>query len=247
VTDSEQSLAKRRDHYLHTLGIVQYVPKGLDQDSEIDSFIEASPQNVDQPEEIKLSQQSSVDAVLQTDIEKSSIKKSDDQVKPQVKKDPPADELTLQLVFWQPTDELLIATIADKQLPDSQQVQLLGKIIATIDNQVSGLPQYDVIKWPPHSSMQGGEQEAREFLSTLINSRLAAKPTKLLLVLGESAQDWLLSMEQKKSVKDGMLAIAPSVTALIAPALDEMLNQPQSKRLTWQIICRYFNHATAPI
>jgi DNA polymerase III psi subunit len=92
--------------------------------------------------------------------------------------------------------------------------------------------------------MQGGEQEAREFLSTLINSKLAAKPTKLLLLLGESAQDWLLSAEQKNSVKDGLAPMNADVTALIAPALNQMLSQPQAKRLTWQAICQHFKHTS---
>ena len=144
-------------------------------------------------------------------------------------------------MFWQPIDELLIATAVDHELPDSQQLKLLSNIVAAIDNQVSGLPQYDSVNWPPHSSMQGGEQEARDFLSTLINSRLAAKPTKLLLLLGESARDWLLSAEQKNSVKDGLAPINADVTAFMAPSLSQMLNQPQSKRLTWQAICQYFD------
>lgn len=246
MADSEQSSAKRRDHYLQTLGIVQYVPKDLAQETVANSLVEDSTETekpaINSEQKAKLSQSSTIEALLQNNAEKSPHKQSEDHVKPQVKSDSPSEKLALQLVFWQPTDEILIATNADKQLPDNQQVQLLGKIIAAIDNKVTGIPQYDVVNWPPHSSMQGGELEAREFLSTLINSKLAAKPTKLLLILGESAQDWLLSMTQKKSVNDGMVLITPDVTALITPALDEMLEQSQSKRITWQIICQYLNH-----
>ena len=247
MADSEQSSAKHRDHYLQTLGIVQYVPKELAQETVANSLVEdrtdtKKPAIKTLEQKAKLSHQSTIEALLQTDAEKSPHKQSEDHVKSQVKNDSPSEKLALQLVFWQATDAILIATSVDRQLPDSQQVQLLSNIIATIDNQVSGLPQYDVVNWPPHSSMQGGELEAREFLSTLINSKLAAKPTKLLLILGESAQDWLLSMAQKKSVNAGMVLITPDVTALITPALDEMLEQPQSKRITWQIICQYLNN-----
>ena len=89
--------------------------------------------------------------------------------------------------------------------------------------------------------MQGGEQEAREFMSTLINSRLAVKSTKLLLILGESAENWLLSSSQKTMVQNGLLSMSPEIKAIIAPSLPEMLNKPQSKRLTWQMICQYFD------
>ena len=149
--------------------------------------------------------------------------------------------LALKFVFWQPTDQLLIATTTDEQLPDGQQVNLLAKIVAAIDNQLSGLPQFDVITWPPHPSMQGGEQEVREFIATLIKSRLAAKSTKLLLVLGQSAENWLFSKQQRSACDQGLLPIDSEVTAIIAPSLEQMLKKPQLKRDTWQIICRYLN------
>ena len=248
MADSQESSTKLRDHYLQTLGIVQYVPRDLIQEAVVDSSVGESPvvENtaITQPlesAETTSSQQSTIEALLHNDadnkdtiVEKSAkVAKSSDKIQQQT------DKLTLQFVFWQPTDELLIATAVDHELPDSQQLKLLSNIVAAIDNQVSGLPQYDSVNWPPHASMQGGEQEAREFLSTLINSKLAAKPTKLLLLLGESAQDWLLSAEQKNSVSDGLAPMNSGVTALMAPSLGQMLGQPQSKRLVWQAICQY--------
>lgn len=253
MADSQESSTKLRDHYLQTLGIVQYVPRDLVQEAVVGSSVGESPvvENtaIRQPlesAETTSSQQSTIEALLHNDtdnkdtvVEKSAkVTKSSDKIQQQT------DKLTLQFLFWQPTDELLIATAVDHELPDTQQLKLLAKIVTAIDNQVSGLPQYDSVNWPPHSSMQGGEQEARDFLSTLINSRLAAKPTKLLLLLGESARDWLLSAEQKNSVKDGLAPMNADVTALIAPTLNQMLSQPQAKRQTWQAICQYFKHTS---
>jgi DNA polymerase III psi subunit len=253
VADSQESSTKLRDHYLQTLGIVQYVPRDLVQEAVVDSSVGESPvvENaaISQPlesAETTSSQQSTIEALLHSDADDkdANLKKPVKAIERSDKIQQQTDKLTLQFVFWQPTDELLIATAVDHELPDSQQLKLLAKIVTAIDNQVSGLPQYDSVNWPPHSSMQGGEQEAREFLSTLINSKLAAKPTKLLLLLGESAQDWLLSAEQKNSVKDGLAPMNADVTALIAPALNQMLSQPQAKRLTWQAICQHFKHTS---
>ena len=190
--------------------------------------------------ESESSQQSTIEALLNDDNQNAAvIKKSATAIKSPEKHQQQTDKLILQFVLWQPTDELLIVTAVDHELPDSQQLELLNKIVIAIDNQVSGLPQFDSVNWPPHASMQGGEQEAREFLSTLISTRLAAKPTKLLMLLGESAQHWLLSSEQKNSIEDDLVQINSDVTALIAPTLNDMLSQPQSKRLTWQAICQY--------
>lgn len=254
MADSQESSTKLRDHYLQTLGIVQYVPRDLVQEAVVDSSVGESPvvENtaITQPlesAETTSSQQSTIEALLHSDADDkdANLKKPVKAIERSDKIQQQTDKLlTLQFVFWQPTDELLIATAVDHELPDTQQLKLLAKIVTAIDNQVSGLPQYDSVNWPPHSSMQGGEQEARDFLSTLINSRLAAKPTNLLLLLGESARDWLLSAEQKNSVKDGLAPMNADVTALIAPTLNQMLSQPQAKRQTWQAICQYFKHTS---
>lgn len=238
MAENQGLSAKLRDHYLQTMGIVQYVPKDLAQNKEAESLVEQTPvaESLPQVTESKVSQQSAIESLLQAEPEVTPNKKS-------VKVAVPSDEtstLALQFAFWQPTDELLIATAVDGELPCSQQANLLARVVTAIDNQSSGLPQFDLINWPPHKSMQGGEQEAREFLSTLISARLAANSTKLFLMLGESAENWLLTPEQKNIVKDGLLQMTSGVTALTAPSLTQMLNQPQSKRLTWKMICQYF-------
>ena len=244
MAENQGLSAKLRDHYLQIMGIVQYVPKDFAQQKEVESLVEQTPvaESLPQVTESKVSQQSAIESLLQAEPEVAPNKKP---VKVAVPSDETREEtstLALQFAFWQPTDELLIATAVDGELPSSQQLNLLARVVAAIDNQSSGLPQFDLINWPPHKSMQGGEQEAREFLSTLISARLAANSTKLFLILGESAENWLLTPEQKNIVKDGLLQMTSGVTALTAPSLTQMLNQPQSKRLTWKMICQYFEH-----
>lgn len=226
MTQKQELPTQLREHYLQTLGIVQYIPKDLADEVMVDNYVAPEADNA----EIK--------EIPQNNNEKTPIDKSAVQAE---RTDDAEVPLALKFVFWQPTDQLLIATTTDEQLPDGQQVNLLAKIVAAIDNQSSGLPQFDVITWPPHPSMQGGEQEAREFIATLIKSRLAAKSTKLLLVLGQSAENWLFSKQQRSACDQGLLPIDSEVTAIIAPSLEQMLKKPQLKRDTWQIICRYLN------
>lgn len=226
MTQKQELPTQLREHYLQTLGIVQYIPKDLADEVMVDNSVAPEADNA----EIK--------EIPQKNNEKTTIDKSAVQA---VRTDDAEVPLALKFVFWQPTDQLLIATTTEEQLPDGQQVNLLAKIVAAIDNQSSGLPQFDVITWPPHPSMQGGEQEVREFIATLIKSRLAAKSTKLLLVLGQSAENWLFSKQQRSACDQGLLPIDSEVTAIIAPSLEQMLKKPQLKRDTWQIICRYLN------
>lgn len=251
MADNQASQRQLRDHYLQTLGIVQYVPKEFADEVVVDNPedpVAESPKietTNHKPSVSGVTQQSAIESILQEQTEEKSNKSATKEAKASAELPQNTTPLALRFVFWQPTDELLIATTAEDQLPDSTQVKLLAKIVAAIDSQASVLSQFDVVSWPPHASMQGGEKEAKEFLSTLVSSKLAAKSTKLLLILGDSAKNWLFSASQKGSIKDGLLSISPEVTAIIAPTLEEILNQPQSKRHTWQIICRYFDQKKA--
>ena len=124
------------------------------------------------------------------------------------------------------------------------QISLLKNILRAIDLGIASLPQFDVVNWPPHPSMSGDESDAREFLSTLINSKLASKPTKTVLFLGDSAQDWFLSDQQKDKVVDGCVELSESVTALNIPTLETLLNKPETKRKAWHTISGYLSSQT---
>jgi DNA polymerase III psi subunit len=251
VAENQASEKQLRDHYLQTLGIVQYVSKEHADEVVVDNPddpVAESPKienTNEKPSVSGVTQQSAIESILQVKTEEKSNKSATKEAKPSAELPQNTTPLALRFVFWQPTDELLIATAAEDQLPDHQHIKLLTKIVAAIDSQVSKLPQFDVVNWPPHASMQGGEKEAKEFLSTLVSSKLAAKSTKLLLILGDSAENWLFAANQKKAVKDGLLSISPEVTALIVPTLEEIHSQSQSKRDTWQTICRYFDQKKA--
>lgn len=222
-----------RQQYLQRLGIVHYVPK----QSAIASIDEVS-------QEASLASKSPVEESARSEA-LNSIDTSD------VKKQPTDQEaiveqpsITLTFALWQATDELLICTAVDDQLPDQQQVTLLSNIVAAIENQVCKLPQCEIINWPPHANMQGDKEEIREYLSTLINARVDALSTKALLVLGKGAQQWLLNTEQRAESDEGIVALTDSLTALMVPSLPEMLNDPDCKRATWGVICGHFKRSS---
>ena len=98
MADSQESSTKLRDHYLQTLGIVQYVPRDLVQEAVVDSSVGESPvvENtaITQPlesAETTSSQQSTIEALLHNDtdnkdtvIEKSAkVTKSSDKIQQQ--------------------------------------------------------------------------------------------------------------------------------------------------------------------
>jgi hypothetical protein len=233
---SEGHNIELRNQYLKTLGIVQYQPKDIIAD-EVTEIIQATPQVIDEPSVAEIADIASViEAVTEKPIKSTTVKASSISAEKEVKQD-----LALKFVFWQPCDQLLVVSAVDDQLPDQSQISLLKNILRAIDQNLVSLPQFDIVNWPPHPSMSSDEVDAREFLSTLINSRLASKPTKTALFLGELPQNWLLSEQQKGQINNGSVSLSQSVTALLIPSLETMLGQPQTKREAWNVISGYLS------
>jgi len=235
-----------RNQYLKTLGIVQYRPKDITAEYAVEA-IQAQPQttvdtgaNVSEPSAAQAAEIASViEAVTEEPIKPVVAKAKSINVEAEV-----AHDLALKFVLWQPSDQLLVVSAVVDQLPDPSQISLLKNILRAIDRDIASLPQFDVVNWPPHPSLSGDESDAREFLSTLIKSKLASKPTKTVLFLGVSAQDWFLSDEQKDKVVDGCVELSESVTALSIPTLETLLNKPETKRQAWHTICGYLSSQT---
>lgn len=232
---AENSTIQVRNQYLKTLGIVQYRSKDIPADQPAETI-----QAVSQTSKPEKSQSADISSVIAA-LSDQPVKSTNIEAKSTIAERNITQDLSLKFVFWQPSDQLLVATAVNDQLPDKLQISLLKNILLTMDKDLVSLPQFDIVNWPPHPSMSGDEADARGFLSTLINSKLASKPTKTALFLGDLTQDWLLSEEQKDNIIDGAAELSKSVTALLIPSLQNMLNQPETKRKAWNIIRKYLS------
>lgn len=237
---------KLRAQYLQMLGVVQYVPRDL-QDLQQHADIQ-DPVKIKHSGDKELITPSSQAAEItdkmsatQTGIATESSAAAE-QVSPQTL----SDNVELSFALWQPADDLLICTAVDGDLPDQQQVSLLANIVKAMGQKIATLPQFELISWPPHRNMQGGEPEAREYLSTLIKARVDSKSTKTLLLLGETAGEWLLFPEQIAKVEAGQLPVTEKLTALRVPSLQDMLTDQAFKREAWEIISSYLTAQTKP-
>jgi hypothetical protein len=235
-----------RNQYLKTLGIVQYRPKDITAEDAAEA-IQAQPQTtvdtgatVSEPSAAQVAEIASVIEAVTEEPIKPVVAKA----KSIIEEAEVAHDLALKFVLWQPSDQLLVVSAVDDQLPDQSHISLLKNILRAIDQGIVSLPQFDVVNWPPHPSMSGDESDAKEFLSTLISSKLASKPTQTLLFLGDSAQNWILSDEQKDKVVDGCVELSESVMALNIPTLETMLDKPETKRQAWNTISGYLSSQT---
>ena len=233
-----------RGYYLKTLGIDEYLPRDLSKDNaipEVEVF-ETAPikTRVDRiakqasAEQVTGSFGTSSEPVAEFPHTKAeSLRAVVDSLG---KKSDPIVNIELQLALWQPTDELLVCSVVDRSLPDPNQIQLLSNILVAMGQGQGKLPQMELAEWPPYPNAAGAEPEVREFLTMVIQARLDAKKSKMMLMLGMKTASWILTGEQLSKITHGHIDVFNEIIGLVVPSLDEMIEDPQSKRKTWNTI-----------
>ena len=230
-----------RHHYLKTLGIVEYIPRGFVDDSE-----EIAQPSKSQP--LTETRTAAISQLLADHAEAPKVKVVD--ILPVASNDIPSnartvstestpvvsDSTEVQVVLWQPSEKLLVCSAVENELPSPDQIQLLSNILIAMGHSDGVLPQFEIAQWPPFANMQGGVIEARDFLSTLMSARLESSQTQIILLLGSGTADWVLTDRQQSNLEHGQVNINDKVVAAVVPSLVEMIAQPDLKRQAWQTI-----------
>jgi len=238
-----------RDYYLKTLGIDEYLPKDLIADNALPvvEVLEATVNESSIDEKIEpMIEPISAEQLLGSFDISSDPSTAVEQVKTQPVSEIPADPLggkpdpivriELQLALWQPTDALVVCSVIDQSLPDPDQIQLLSNILVAMGQGQVNLPQMELAQWPPYPNAVGGEPEVREFLAMVIQARLEAKNSKMILILGVETARWILTEEQTANISNGQTNVFNEIVGLVIPSLAEMIEDPQSKRKAWNTI-----------
>ncbi len=237
----DQSL---QHQYLQTLGLVQYVPRDtVYENTDAASLGAGIPvPAVEESETVAKSVKQPIDiaALVNLDLDSKPASPAKAIAKPSVlesvmEKAQPA--LAIELVFslWQASEELLVCSAVESALADTDEMQLLTNILNAVGCGISRLPQMALVEWPPYPNAPGDEAEVREFLSTLLHGRLVKKPVKAILLLGDSAANWLLPHETLNQQKDGgRVVLSQQTTALLLPSLSSMIENPEHKAIAWQ-------------
>ena len=231
-------------YYLQTLGIVQYVPKDavllVDEVPAGAVFNEPSLEVAEAVVDRK-----TIDVAVRMNlnfdepIATKKVSRAAPVAKPTVSGAPeskgPAALIEVKFSLWQPNSEVLVCSAVEGALADGDQMQLLTNILNAVGCGLHRLPQMELVEWPPYPNAEGDESEVREFLATLLQARLSAKPVKHILLFGEAAADWLLSPQQRSEQPSfGHLSLTEEITALLVPSLSSMIDQPQLKATAWQ-------------
>ena len=230
-----------RNLYLQNLGIVQYVSKDLPLVAAAPAILEGT-EIIGQPVASQTNsndvQKKSMAELVNLGLEKNT------ESTPAISLVSSATEsntdIELKFALWQVSETVIVCSAIEEQLPDPQEILLLGNILIAMGQEAGQLPQMELVKWPPHPNMQGDEAEVREFLATLIKARIDSKQAEIVLLMGDAAAQWLLTDQQKAAVTNGQVDIIEQVTALLLPSLQAMIDKPECKRQTWQTI-RYLS------
>ena len=233
-------------YYLQTLGIVQYVPKESVLLVDEAPAVALNDRSLDDAEEAVVDRKTvDVAARMNLNFDKPAAPKQASAIAAPVKTtvsatpEPKTEAELIEVKFslWQPNSEVLVCSAVEGALADADQMQLLTNILNAVGCAIHRLPQMDLVEWPPYPNADGDENEVREFLATLIQARLKARPVKYILLLGDGAADWLLSAQQRSEQSTfGSLALTPETTALLVPSLSNMIETPQLKGTTWQVL-----------
>lgn len=244
----------QRNQYLQTLGVVQYVPRDVPLVSILAQPAPETSGSITLANEINVNTTSkassvpiagtaeSLEAKTKSMAELSNIglegpsKALGVNVGDIALETSEPSNIAVKFALWQPTDDVLVCSSVEDSLPDPEQILLLGNILLAMGQGNGPLPQMDIVQWPPYPNVSGDSVEVRDFLATLIRARISSKSVKTLLLMGDTANDWLLTVTEKAALANGQVSVFDQVTALVVPSLKEMIEQPLSKRKTWQTI-----------
>lgn len=239
--------------YLQTLGISQYVPRDIvyediavEQSDRADTKVDVQTPSAEpaskvakKPVDIAALVNLGLDdnKAGKTDRKKNSpVKQKVAASKPPVVEDTPQTPVEVSFSFWQISEELLVCSGVEGALADTDEMQLLTNMLNAIGCDIKRLPQMDLVEWPPYPNASGDENEVREFLGTLLDARLDSKPVKSILLLGESAANWLLSPDFEQQKESGRVALSEQTIALLLPSLSSMIENPQQKSVAWKLL-----------
>lgn len=233
-------------YYLQTLGIVQYVPKDAvllgDEGSVGTVFNDPSLGIAEAPIDRKtIDVAARMNLNFDEPVATKKVSRAASPVTPTASErsapQAPAALIEIKFSLWQANSEVLVCSGVEGALADGDQMQLLTNILNAVGCGIHRLPQMELVEWPPYPNAEGDESEVREFLATLLQARLSARPVKYILLFGEAAADWLLSPQQRSEQPSfGHLALNEEITALLVPSLSSMIDTPQLKATTWQLL-----------
>lgn len=222
-----------RHYYIKALGIVEYVPR---------DYIDAVPRSETCDPMPEGPQEVVSDNLSKGELPTAERSPTSGFVEPVdiVVRDSVGDVATVaiefKLVLWQPSDGLLVCAMASEALPSATENELLCQIVQSLEPLHSGVPQFELIQWPPFPGAEGDCEAATDFVSTLLDARLKNGNISRLLIFGEDTAEWMLSERFYIEGAINQTVTVDKVHAIVVPSFDEIFSQSLLKRDIWRAI-----------
>lgn len=162
-----------------------------------------------------------------------------------------------RLACWQVSSQLLVIdSLKPQERPDSRRIALLGNILKAIGRQPDYLPSADFFDWPLSPGADASFEEARIAVGSFLQGRMSQNPFRWVLAMGSEAIRCLapiieVPVEGATNSDSGTsnllgksFPLFAETALLCVPGLEDMLNEPGCKALTWQTI-RFLNEAAS--
>jgi hypothetical protein len=146
------------------------------------------------------------------------------------------------LSIWRPQQDLLILDTRNTQLALPTELLLSSLLWALFGRQIAAGNE-DVLRWPmvDNTAVSRTIDDARSVLQVWLEVELERRPVKHLLLMGERAAQFFLPVEvEYSSVLFNEIHMKEySASAIIAPGLVELLQQPLLKRDLWNALASW--------
>lgn len=161
------------------------------------------------------------------------------------------EDIRFSLSVWRINNDIMVIDSRQPRtaLPTDR---LLQNILRSVGYSLAQLPPSDTLRWPliKDDRLSHPESEARAMVQAFISAQCAKAPLQALLLLGENAVRFSLSIEgdshafYEQHKGSSCLQTQWNTTALIAPSLIDMLQDPMQKRVTWQALQHWMHSDT---
>lgn len=145
------------------------------------------------------------------------------------------------LSVWRPKADVLVIDSRNPQLALPTELLLNNMLSATFGRRLISGPE-EVLRWPmvESSAISRTAEDARNTLQVWLEVELEQRPINYLLLFGKNSAQYFLPQSESydESLWQWLTLSAPSVSALTAPSLVELLQQPLLKRHLWQCLTR---------
>jgi len=154
----------------------------------------------------------------------------------------PSGDLRFVLSLWAITPQLLV--IDTRQIGSALPTdKLLQNILRALGYPLAQLPPSELVRWPIFKGdpQANNIEEAQAMVQANIHARCAKTPGMQMLVMGETAAQFVASTHEQYQNYQAQLGQALgfeqwNASLVVLPSLDQLLKDPSNKAIVWKAI-----------